>query len=201
VSEALRTVVVRPDNGARESYWVLQAIVVIAIGSTLAAASRRAPPGTPESLALYQKLFREQPGPVQRVYRDLVSGLEDAMRLRTPKDGWPSVETLRAEFVPPFRGNGELRWELRRKAGIVNYLGVPKEGSPSPAFLLLIQENIPHPGTPVLDEFHRKAPDGSLLHVGIWIHSAAPSVSEVLVVPERQGWTEIVTGAPPAETK
>jgi hypothetical protein len=198
----IRTVLVRPENGARETYAVAQGTVLLAVVSIVVASALKGPPETAQDLAPYQRLFREQPASLQRTYRDVLSGLEDALRLRTPKGEWPSVQVLREELIPPFVGaDPDYRWELRQKAAVLNYLGLPAPGTNKPVFLLLIQQGIPHPGTAALDEFHRKCPDGSLIHVGVWIHPRPEVERGVIFVPEREGWTEIVTGLAGPEAK
>jgi hypothetical protein len=200
-SRAIRTVLVAPETGARESYWVTQAMVLIALGSVVLASWGASVPPSSEFLDVYQRPFRDETPARQAMYRELASGLEDAIRMRTPGGDWPAVEALRAELVPPFQGDTDYRWEFRSKGGIRNYLGVPREGSGKPAWLLLIQENVPHPGPVVMDEFHRKCLDGSLIHVGIWVNPAPKDLSGVIYAPEREGWSEIVLGSSTATVK
>jgi hypothetical protein len=198
----IRTVLVRPEDGTRETYAVIQGTVLLAIVSLLVGSALGGAPEAAQVVAPYQRLFRDEPAPLQRTYRDLLSGLEDALRLRGPKGEWPSVQILREELVPPFAGaDPDYRWELRQKAAVLNYLGIPAPGSGKPVFLLLVQQGIPHPGTAALDEFHRKGPDGSLLHVGVWTHPNPEVDRGVIFVPEREGWTEIITGMAAPEAK
>jgi hypothetical protein len=203
VEEApIRTVLVRPEDGSRETYAVLQGTVLLGVVSILVASALKGAPETDPVVAPYQRLFREQPASLQRTYRELLSGLEDALRLRTPKGEWPSVQVLREELVPPFVGaDPDYRWELRQKGAVLNYLGIPAPETKKPVFLLLIQQGIPHPGSAALDEFHRKCLDGSLLHVGVWIHPKPEVERGVIFVPEREGWTEIIAGLAASEAK
>jgi hypothetical protein len=149
-------------------------------------------------MAVYQVFFRDQPESVQRRVRELSSGLEEAIRMRTPKDDWPSVAALASELVPPFAQvpgvKGTHRWEFRRRGDTLNYLGLPEAGVPEPAYLLLLEENFPHPPGSPLDEFHRRLGDGAIAHVGFWFHPSPPRTPGIVTRPEREGWTEVVQG-------
>jgi hypothetical protein len=197
-SVILRRVTVRPEDESRESYWVVQGIVLVILLAAIVIGVGRKGSEAEAALGIYQVLFQDQSPEVQRMDRELLSGLEDALRLRPSPNVWPSVEVLEKELVPPFVRSGRMdsdySWEFRSSAGTLNYLGQPREGSRRPAFLLHLQENVPHPSSTVLDEFHRRLNDGTLLHVGVWIHPDPKPVAEAIGYPEREGWKEIVLG-------
>ena len=190
----VRTVLVLPPNAAREGLSVLRAALSIAIAAFVVSGIRRGGVEAATPIATCQVLFADQPEPVQLKYRELVSGLEDLVRLRSPSDEWPSVETLAGSFVEPFAGGPSYEWEFRRKGSLLNYLGRPGKGKAGLTYLLLLQENVPHPGNAVLDEFHRRLDDGTILHVGVWFHPHPRLADEAVWMPEREGWTEIIRG-------
>lgn len=192
---SVRTVVVASPSGRRETLGVVRAAAVVVVVWIFVAGLQRGSAGVDQPLGTYQVLFRDQPEDVQRMYRELSTGLEDAIRMRTPSGEWPSIEELRKDFVGPFAGSGKLTWELRKKGALINYLGHPASGPPGRTWLLLLQENVSHPETAALDEFHRKLPNGTLLHVGIWNHTDPRIGSDPLWMPEREGWTEVVLGS------
>jgi hypothetical protein len=80
----------------------------------------------------------------------------------------------------------------------VNYLGSPADPS-RPAWLLAVQE--PEPGTlpdpaPNDDEHHR-LPDGTLLHVYVWMHHYGGQVPSTFVPqPQNAGWIQIFSTPP-----
>jgi len=192
----VRTVVVSSPAGTRENLWVARTAAGILVGSALLAGFGRGAAQTDRPTGTYQVLFRDQPDPVQRMVRELAGGLDDVIRLRTPNDQWPSVSALREELAGPFAGVPGWTWEFRQKGPFINYVGRPEPGSGRPAFLLLLQENVPHPGRQVQDEFHRRLDDGTIVHVGFWFHANPEPGKETIRTPEREGWTEVVQGRP-----
>lgn len=190
-----KDVIVAPPSTSRETALVVQGCVGIAILAILIGAAHRPADAARAGLNPWQKPFQLQAPEVQRVDRELLSALEEALRLRTPAAEWPSVQLLAKELVSPFSDRRGYAWELRRLRSVLNYLGRPRAGSGQPAFLLHIQEDLPHPGTTVLDEFHRRTEDGALIHVGVWVNFNPRALDDPVVQPEREGWTEIVLGA------
>lgn len=201
-SPDIRTVDVVPPQRSGETLWVVRGIAAVAIAGYFLIGVRRGDDEAAAALTSWQVLFRRQPEEVQRVTRELLSGFEEAALLRTPAGEWPSVERLAADLIPPFTPvpgrTPDYAWEHRRRATYVNYVGLPAAASPRPAFLLFIQEpdpemrNLPHPGP--LDEFHRKQADGAVLHVSVWFRPEAPVSNDVIWMPEREGWRQVVTG-------
>jgi hypothetical protein len=190
-------VLVRSPSAVRESAGVVQGCVVITILAVLIGAAHRPADGVAAALNPWQKPVPLEPPETQRVYRELLSALEEALRERTPAGGWPSTAKLSQDLVAPFWGNGAWQWEFRHFKSVVNYIGHPAPGAERPAFLLHIQEDVPHPLNTSLDEFHRRADDGALIHVGIWMDAGARRFDGVVMSPEREGWTELVSGRPP----
>ena len=198
-----RTLNVRPIDAARETVGVIQACVAISVVALLLAGQRREGEAAAGVELSYQVLFRDQPPDVQRVYRELLSGIEEALLLRESEGRWPSVGELASEFVAPFAAvpgvTPDRTWRMARQGDFINYAGEPVPGTDAAAYLVLIQDNVPHPGDAVLDEFHRPLGEGRLVHVSIWMHDEPGPLPDLIVVPEREGWTQIVNGPVPVE--
>ncbi len=184
--------------------------------------------GAARDLMPYQRLFVSLGGAEQRMFRELQEGLLEAENLRGAARGggqWPAPAVLAAQGVPPFAdaaapGRPRYRWEMRHDGLYVGYLGEAPAGA-APAFLLLVQEPDPRapadpaappPGAPN-DEVHHRLADGTVLHVGIWMHPAAPAGSAgaaratagdagdagekgdaLLAAPYARGWTQLLAG-------
>jgi len=190
----IRTVERRSPSARRETLWVGRGVVTVGIVSALLAGLGRGSADADVPLGTYQVRFRDASPEVQRMARELWAGLEDVIRLRTPKDEWPGIRALEEDLVGPFAGIRGWTWEFRQRGPFIGYLGRPEPGTDHPAYLLHLQENVPHPGRVALDEFHRRLGDGTIVHVGVWFHRAPGPGPEAIRMPEREGWTEVVQG-------
>jgi hypothetical protein len=196
VSE-INTILIYSPSLREEIVNVLRTTMgILVIGLLLSGMHARSREGG-EPIYTYQVLFHQQPNEIQRMYRELMSAFEDALALRNPSGRWPAVAQLEAEGIPPFTvlpGAPEYSWEMRIRSDCINYIGQPADTS-YPAFLLFIQENVPHPpGTPMTD-FHRRLDDGSVLHFMVMFHTNPDPSTSVLYVPERLGWKQIILAA------
>lgn len=152
----------------------------------------------------YQVLFRDLPGPEQRVFRAMQEGVTEAIRLHGDTGAWPAVEALAADGIPPFAPDAldraGLRWTRSGGDLVTSYLGVPSRGTDMPAFLILIVEPAPgaseQPAPAVVDEEHQVLPDGTLVHVTYWTHPAASLPAAVTADPALQGWSQIRVNSP-----
>jgi hypothetical protein len=208
---AIRTVEVLPPSRSDESAWVFltAGIVCVAVIYVLAFQTYR-PPGSPavgaaETRTLaFQVLFRDLPGPEQRVFRQMKEGLDEALRLRSREGSWPTVAALAAEEIPPFAPDvldrSALVWGLRQDGLIGEYVGIPAAGSGRPAFLILMQEPEPtggeDPNAGGVDEEHQLLPDGRLLHVTFWKHASTSIRSGLITDPALDGWLQIRISSP-----
>src|SRR5262249_19451862 len=121
---ALRTVDVLPPSSADEVMWVFltAAFIVLVVMYVVAFqtydAGRSDASRVARSLLPFQVLFRDLPGPEQRVFRAMQEGVSEAVRLRSETGVWPSVATLSAAGVPPFAPDvldkAGLRWDIRQ---------------------------------------------------------------------------------------
>lgn len=176
-------------------------ISVIAVYLALNAASGG---GDTKGLLPYQTLVRTIPEPDQEMFRSIREGLLAAESDRARTSAWPDVPALAARGVAPFAaassgGEGAAyQWARLQQSGIVNYFGQPRDPS-QPAWLLEIQE--PEPGLPPdpapNDEEHHRLPDGTMLHIYVWMHRYGGDVPVGFVrQPQASGWTQVFSAVP-----
>ena len=193
----IRAVEVHPPSASHETVQVLESIVLIAIVSLLVGSAGRPKGATTAAMASFQVRFGEQSQEVQRAYRELETALEDLVRMRSATGKWPAVPALADELVEPFApAPGGRTWTVVNENGVVNYVGT---GGAGPALLLCILEPPPGAGAAghlagPLDEVHRRLADGTVIHVGVWYHRAPRLSRDALEAPQREGWTEVVSG-------
>jgi len=174
-------------------------ISVIAVYLALNAASG----GSSDTLGLlpYQTLVRTLPEPDQRQFRLIREGLLAAETDRARTSAWPDPSSLGARGVAPFvptTDGSAYQWSRLQQSGIVNYFGQPRDPS-QPAWLLEIQE--PEPGMPPdpapNDEEHHRLPDGTMLHIYVWMHRYGGDVPVGFVrQPQNSGWTQVFSTVP-----
>lgn len=197
-TDAVRTVAVRPPDRARETVLVLRAAAVVAALALLVIGLRREGSAVAAPAYPYQMLYEDQPADVRRVVSELVSGMEELVRVRSDEGAWPDVKTLAEDFVAPFAPVAgapfDVTWEFVKDGDFVNYLARPVPGLGGPGFLLLIQENVLHPPGYTRNEFDRLLDDGTFVHFGVWMHEEPESIPDFLAAPERAGWRQIITG-------
>jgi len=149
----------------------------------------------------YQTLVRTLPEPDQGVFRAIREGLLSAEAERARTKTWPEPASLAAQGVVPFapRGErGEYEWSRSEESGIVNYFGRPRDPS-QPAWLLEIQEPEPgmRPDPAPLDDQHHRLPDGTTLHIYVWMHRFGGQVPVGFVrQPQTSGWIEVFSTPP-----
>lgn len=164
----------------------------------------RAGPQTLNTTLPYQVLFRDLPGPAQRLFRHMQEGVAEGVRMRGGAGVWPTVEALASDGIPPFAPDAldraGLRWARRQDGLVTNYVGLPTRGAGMPAFLILVVEPAPGAGerpTPtVVDEEHQLLADGTLVHVTYWTRAATTVPEGVIADPALQGWSQIRVSSP-----
>jgi hypothetical protein len=203
-----RTTEIRPPSVRAETLNVAKAVaaVIVIVAAYLLRPSfgGESPAGSRSSSALlpYQKLVADLPPVEQRTFRELQEGLLEAERLRAGTGRWPDVAALAAEGIPPFasdptRKGSSYKWTSVRQDWTTNYVGVPSDPS-APAWTLVILE--PAPGDPPdpapNDETHHRLPDGTTLHVTIWMmpEQSRRSGFAALRLPQNEGWTQLMVG-------
>jgi hypothetical protein len=139
----------------------------------------------------YQTLVRTLPESDQQQFRALHETLVAAEAERARTSSWPDAASL---ALP----GSDYRWTRFERGVITTYLGRPREPS-QPAWLLEIQE--PEPGVPPdpapNDEQHHRLPDGTTLHVFVWMHRFGGEVAAGFAPqPQNTGWIEVVSAVP-----
>ena len=108
---------------------------------------------------------------------------------------------LAARGIAPFAASNDTsgyRWTRFQQGAITNYFGQPRDPSAA-AWLLEIQE--PEPGmlpdpAPTDDEHHR-LPDGTVLHIYVWMHRFGGQLPVGFVrQPQVSGWVEVFAAPP-----
>jgi len=176
-------------------------ISVIAVYLALNAASGGSDSIDTRGLLPYQTLVRTLPEADQRQFQRLRQGLLAAEHDRARTSAWPDAVSLGARGVAPFAPAGDgigYQWSRLQQSGIINYLGQPRDPS-QPAWLLEIQE--PEPGLPPdpapSDEEHHRLPDGTMLHIYVWMHRYGGDVPVGFVrQPQNSGWTQVFSAVP-----
>jgi hypothetical protein len=152
------------------------------------------------NLLPYQALARSLPDADARQFRAIRSGIVAAESDRARASRWPDPSALAGRGIPAFASgpSAEYEWFLLRQGTIVDYFAKPLDPS-QPAWLLEIQE--PEPGMPPdrapLDEEHHRLPDGTVLHIYVWMHRYGGQVPVGFVrQPQTNGWIELFTEPP-----
>jgi hypothetical protein len=198
-----------PPSESDEAAWVFLTSMLVFVGVLYVVAFQLdigSDAGRPrrDQMLAFQVLFRDLPGPEQRVYREMKEGLDEALRLRGTQGTWPSVAELAEAGIPPFAPDvldrSSLLWEQRREELVNEYIGTPSRDTGVPLFLILVQEPAPgsgeDPSAAGVDEEHQLLPDGRLLHVTYWKHPLQPLGSGLIADPPLQGWQQIRVASP-----
>jgi zinc transport system substrate-binding protein len=205
VSEPPPLIRVEPPSASGEGALVLRAAIAVVLAALFVISSRRQANVAGEvPLAPFQQRFVDLPSPLQRDYRELREGYEEAARARSKDGAWPEPERLAQDGVPPFARDGvdgRLReWRIVRDGRVALYFGETRaDGKARPNLLLRVIESAPadfesrDPNTPS-DEEHRRLTDGTLVHVTTWYREPAtgPVAGDGSLRPEMSGWTQMV---------
>jgi len=205
VSEPPPLIRVEPPSASGEGALVLRAAIAVVLAALFVISSRRQANVADEvPLAPFQQRFADLPGPLQRDFRELREGYEEAARARSKGGAWPEPEQLAAEGVPPFARDGvdgRLRaWRIVHDGRVALYSGETRaDGKARPNLLLRVIESAPadfesrDPNTRV-DEEHRRLADGTLVYVTTWYRdpAAGPVAGDGSLRPEMSGWTQMV---------
>ena len=153
------------------------------------------------NLLPYQALVATMPAPDQQMFTAIRQGLVAAEADRARTSAWPEPTALAAAGTAPFAAGADgpaYEWSRLQQDTIVDYFGQPADAS-QPAWLLEIQE--PEPGLPPdpapEDQEHHRLPDGTMLHVYVWMHPYGGQVPVGFVrQPQSAGWTEVFATPP-----
>ena len=178
----------------RASILLLAALIVGGIGIYLALRVSGSGANAQKDLLPYQVLARTLPDAEQETFGAIRRGLSEAEAERGRLGQWPQPLALASRSIPPFAGDAHsLRWQQFQQGKTVDYLGVPSDAA-SPAWLLVLQEPEPNmpPDPAPLDDEHHKLPDGTTMHVYVWMHQYGGRVTPGFIAqPQSQGWTQV----------
>jgi hypothetical protein len=182
----------------RTRVLVLAGLIVGAIGFYVAFGASDGSRDSQRNLLPYQTLARTLSESEQQVFTAIRRGLLDVEAERSRLSRWPDPSTLAAAGRASFEKGGNLTWHRFLQGAIVNYVGLPTDAA-APAWMLAIQE--PEPNTPPdpspLDDEHHRLPDGTTLHVYVWMHRYGGRITAAFVPqPQAAGWTEIFSVPP-----
>lgn len=152
------------------------------------------------NLLPYQALIRTRSAAEQQMYTAIRSALPALESTRAKTSRWPEPIVLAADGVVPFSmaAADRLEWHRFQQGATVQYFGSPADEA-APAWLLVIQE--PEPNTPPdpapLDDEHHRLPDGTTLHIYVWMHRIGGRVAPAFVpLPQNDGWNELFATPP-----
>lgn len=184
----------------RVAVLALAGLIVSGIGFYLALRASDTGGNSQKNLLPYQLLARALPDSEQQIFRALRRGLLDVEAERSRLSRWPEPSALANQGVAPFAQDdgAQFRWQRFQTGATVNYLGLPADPS-SPAWMLAVKE--PEPNTPPdpapLDDEHHKLPDGTTLHIYVWMHRFGGRVAPGFVAqPQNEGWTQVFSAPP-----
>lgn len=150
-------------------------------------------------LAPWQASFTGLDVEDQRLYRLLREAIFEAENVRAETGQWPSPGSLAGEGVVPFAreaGEPDFGWRRVEAFPCINYVG---EAAGKRWLILFIE---PEPGAlktpgevaPPVDEEHHTLPDGTALHVTVWVQPAStPAPEGAVTFPNASGWTQLVS--------
>jgi hypothetical protein len=175
----------------RARVFALAGSIVVGVAVYLAVNAGRESTGASRGLFPYQTLARTLPASDQVQFRAVRDVLPAAEVVRARASRWPEPASL----ALPAAG---YHWTRFEHGLITNYFGQPQDPA-HPAWLLEIQE--PEPGVPPdpapNDDEHHRLPDGTTLHVYVWMHNYGGQVAAGFVPqPQNSGWVEVFSTVP-----
>lgn len=179
----------------RASILLLAGLIVGGLGIYLALRVPGSSRDTQKDLLPYQVLARTLPESEQRTFAALRRGLLEAEAERGRSARWPEPSWLASQGIAPFAAvdGPTLKWQQFQTGKTVDYLAVPSDPA-SPAWLLVFQEPEPNmpPDPAPLDDEHHKLPEGTTIHVYVWMHQYGGRVAPAFIPqPQAQGWTQV----------
>jgi hypothetical protein len=189
----------RAGEGTNErARVILLAVLIVGAIAVYAAFRASEESGTAKNLLPYQTLARTLPDAEQVVFRSIRQGLLEVEAQRARLSRWPPPGALASAGVAPFSNVAAFTWQQFTQGVAVSYVGLPADPA-APAWMLTIQEpepNAPPDPSPNDDEHHR-LPDGTTLHIYVWMHQYGGRVKPAFVPqPEADGWTQVFSVPP-----
>jgi hypothetical protein len=179
-------------SASRERFGVLglAALIVTMVGVYLALRSSAIDGAGSGTLLPYQTLVRNLVSSDQATFGDLQKNLIEIEAARARTGHWPEAGGLQGPAP-----SSSYRWIGSREGLFLNYLAIPSDDVSAAAWLLVIQEPDPAavPDPAQNDEEHHRLPDGTVLHVSIWMHRFGEQVSREFVrQPQTAGWVQVL---------
>jgi len=181
----------------RASVLALAGLIVGGLGFYLALRVSGNSRDSQKNLLPYQVLARSLPDSEQQIFSALRRGLLDAEAERSRLSRWPEPSLLADRGIAPF-ADSDFQWQQFQAGKTVNYLGLPVDPSAS-AWLLVVQEPEPNmpPDPAPLDDEHHRLPDGTTMHIYVWMHRYGGRVTPAFIAqPQGEGWTQVFTAPP-----
>ncbi|MEF2232127.1 MAG: DUF6162 family protein [Pseudodesulfovibrio sp.] len=191
------TTVVRPAGPAAETRWVLAAALFSLLVCAGAISLRHGTVSARELPEWRIDAFAELRPQELAVFNGLCSAAPEIDLLHAGEGGWPSVDALAGEFIPPFvrdgawQRNGGHHWIRSELSStdrhVALYVGHPEDAEASGTFLLLMLHS------------HAKgqgnADAGVHAPYEVWLHASPVADIPSMVTDQAligKGWREVV---------
>ena len=197
----MKTQGIGPASRERFGVLGLAALIVTMVGVYLALRSSPIDGAGSGALLPYQTLVRNLVSSDQATFGDLQKNLIEIETARARTGHWPE----KGEPQGP-ASRSSYTWIGSREGLFLNYLAIPAGDVSAAAWLLVIQEPDPAavPDSAQNDEEHHRLPDGTVLHVSIWMHRFGEQVPlEFVRQPQATGWVQVLMAPrnPVAQTR
>ena len=182
------------------SILTVTALVIGAVGLYLTLRLFGGSGDAARNLLPYQTLVRTLTTTEQQMFTALRRGLPDleSERARTSQLAGTDGAGGRRR-APLFDRRGRRHAVAALPAGRHGQLPRAARRTSAPAWLLMIQEPEPNepPDPAPLDEEHHRLPDGTTLHIYVWMHRYGGRMPAGFVPqPQANGWTEVFSAPP-----
>jgi hypothetical protein len=197
----MKTQGIGPASRERFGVLGLAALIVTLVGVYLALRSSAIDGAGSGTLLPYQTLVRNLVSSDQATFGDLQKNLIEIETERARTGHWPEAGGPAGPASP-----SSYTWIGNREGLFLNYLAIPSDDASAAAWLLVIQEPDPAavPDPAQNDEEHHRLPDGTVLHVSIWLHRFGEQVPRDFVrQPQTAGWAQVLMAPrnPVAQTR
>jgi hypothetical protein len=196
----MKTQGIGPASRERVGVLGLAALIVTMVGVYLALRSSAMDGASSGTLLPYQTLVRSLVSSDQATFGDLQKSLLEIEAARARTGHWPEAG------VPQGAAPTSYTWIVGREGLFLNYLAIASDDVSAAAWLIVIQEPDPAavPDPAQNDEEHHRLPDGTVLHVSIWMHRFGEQVARDFVrQPQTVGWVQVLMAPrnPVAQTR
>lgn len=198
-------VVVKPAGSGTETKLVLlfALLTIVVCGGAVALRNTTA---SGASIPDWQiDAFKDLGAEELAVFNSLYTAAPEIEMIHEEEGGWPTVDALASEFIPPFvrdaawEKNGAMAWGRKAMPAqgkhIVLYVGHPSEGDQSGSFLLVMLH----------DHVKKEGNAGGAPHAPyeVWLHPSPVAETPSMVTDQaliNKGWREVVARKGESET-